>query len=137
MPHPTVYQQMVGTNTAFTAGSTKTLNGAAVPTQMVKIGTLCALVYANAKTNNLTISAKWQCSDDNSTYRDATTQNNAANVVIVTGTGSDVNDYKVIPCPSEIASFPFVRLQLYTGASSADGTNDTGTISYRYIRDYV
>lgn len=132
------YTRVNGTVTAFTAGAApKTLAGATLRTQEIEPATLTALVVPNAKTNTLTIAGKWQVSDDNSTWVDVIPVNNAATVVLVTGTGSDVTVTRCVEAPNGLNGFSFVRFALVTGTAVADGTDDKGTISYRYqkVRD--
>ena len=136
MIHPVQYQSEAGTAQLFVAGAApKTISGTAKPTNTIRKGTLIALVLASATTNTTTISGVWQVSDDNSTWYNVVPQNNAAKVVQVTGTGSAVASTIVYEAPNGIQSFKFVRFSLVTGTSTADGTTDGGTISYRWLKD--
>lgn len=136
MIHPVNYQTVAGAAQLFTSGAAgKLLYGAVINTNIVKPNTLIALVLASAKTNTTTITGKWQVSDDNSTYYDVVPQNNAARVAQVTGTGSAVASTVVYEAPNAILSFKYVRFAIITAVSTADGTDDGGTISYRYIKD--
>lgn len=136
MKHPVNYQTDAGTAQLFTAGAAaKYIYGNVRNTQTVKDGTLIAVVLASAKTNTLTITGFWQVSDDNSTWIDVVPQNNAARVAQVTGTGSAVASTKAYEAPTAITSFKYARFGLATGVGSADGTDDGGTIGYRWVLD--
>jgi hypothetical protein len=136
MIHPVQYQTVAGAAQLFTSGAApKSLYGAVINTSIVRPGTLIALVLASAKTNTTTITGKWQASDDNSTFYDVTPQNNAARVAQVTGTGSAVASTVAYEAPMAIQSFKYIRFAIVTGTGTADGTDDGGTISYRYLKD--
>lgn len=117
--------------TALSGAAPQTGAGNAVQMQDVVVGTLCANIYAQATTNTLTISAKWKVSDNGITWRDAKVPNNAANVVIVTGTGSAVADNIVLAAPDCVYGKRYAKCDLVTaGATAAAG--DEYNISYGY-----
>lgn len=76
--------------TGFTGAAPQTVAGALLVTRELK--NISALVYVKATTNTLTVTAKWQVSNDGSTFYDAYGPNRATNVAIATGTGSAVTD---------------------------------------------
>lgn len=136
MLYPGSYQTKTGAAQLFTAGAApKSLYGDTINLNLVQPGTLTALVLASAKTSTTTITGKWQVSDDASTFYDFTPMNNAANVTLTTGTGSAVAATKVFAAPDGISSWKYGRFAIVTGVSTADGTDDGGTISYRYLAD--
>ena len=135
---PNFYKVINGASTAIPAGAApKTLAGTTVITNQVQVGSLSALVVANARTNTLTLTGKWQVSDDNSTFQDFTPINNATNVALVTGTGSDVTATRAFEAPHGIFGWKYARFVLTSGVGVADGTNDAGTISYRYLMHWA
>ena len=117
---------------AFASGAApKTINGKTITSDYVGSG-LSARCTVSARTNTTTISAKWQVSNDNSTWLDVKTANAAANVALVTGTGSDVAADVVIDAPAACLGWKYCRIQCYTAVSTADGTNDVAATSYNY-----
>ena len=119
---------------AFPAGTApRLISGKSVLMDYVATGTLSARVTGAARTNTLTVSARWQVSFNNSDWLEiAASPNNPANVVLATGTGSDGAFDRVLPAPDGVYAYPYARIQLYTGVGSADGTNDLGATSYNY-----
>jgi len=98
-----------------------------------KVASLSALVTVLAQTNTLTIAAKWQVSNDKSTWVDvANGSQNAAAVVLQTGTsGTDVAVSKAIPAPDAIYGWKYARIALVTGGTTG-ATADTYAMSYCY-----
>lgn len=136
-PNSTISFTAITASTAFASGAApKYLAGGAVSMLEVQFGTLSALCTVQAETSTLTIAAIWQVSTDGTTYYNvAGTANNAANVVIATGTGSDDDPVTVcIPAPDAVYAYPWARLRLASGVGSADGTNDYGGAVYRALR---
>lgn len=109
-------------------GAGNTLSAVAM---RVALGSLSALVYAQATTNTLTITGKWQVSQNGSTWRDCFTSNNAAQVIIVTGTGSAVASTRAVEAPACAYGFPFIRYVVVTGAATA-AAGDEFNIGYNY-----
>lgn len=100
----------------------------------VEPGTLGAHVYAKATTNLLTITGKWQTSANGSTWRDCDVANNAANVALVTGTGSAVTTTKRISAPASALGQRYCRFVVVTGAASGGGAGtDEYSIAYSYV----
>lgn len=108
--------------------------GATLLAQNVTPGTLSAVYLVDAETSTVTLAAQWQGSDDNSTWIDiAGTPNNAANVVLATGTGgADASVTKAVPAPTGAYGFRYIRARVIVGGTTAAAV-DTYAISYRYL----
>ena len=80
------------TTTALAGAAPQTGAGNAFSVVDAQPFTLSATVYGQATTNTLTITPKWQARNTvgAGTWYDVFAPNNAANVVMVTGTGSAV-----------------------------------------------
>jgi hypothetical protein len=118
----------------LTGSAPQTGAGATIASTSVEPGTLSAHVYAKATTNTLTITGKWQTSADGSTWRDCVTPNNAANVVLVTGTGSAVTATKRISAPSSALGQRLCRFVVVSGVGVGGGAGtDEYAISYSYL----
>ena len=98
-----------------------------------KAVSLSAVLVVDIETSTLTATALWQVSNDNSTWLDlAYTPNNAAAVVIATGTGgADPTVTKVIPAPDAIHGYRYARISVVMGVTNGT-TNDTYEIGYTY-----
>ncbi len=121
--------------TAFTGAAPQNVDGNTVSmiAEKVAIGSMSANVYALATTNTLTITAKWQVSDDNSTWRDCKLPNGALNVALVTGTGSAVTDTLCLAAPDCVYGKPYARVRLVSGTGSGGGLAvDEGSVSYNW-----
>lgn len=96
-----------------------------------KLKSLSALVTVLAETNTLTWAAKWQVSNDGSTWVDLTNgSQNAAAVALATGTaGADVAVSRVIPAPDSVYGWRFARIALVTGGTTG-ATADTYAMGY-------
>ena len=102
-------------------------------------GTLSVLLYAQATTNTLTLTGKWQVSLKGTTadtWYDAMTVNDAANVLLVTGTGSAVNSTRFVEAPDSVYGYRFARYVLVTGGTTAS-TGDEYSMSYQYMRPFA
>lgn len=120
----------------FNSDAAGTLDAAAtVVMSQVKPGSLCAEATVDAETNTLTIAVAWQVSKDNSTWlRLGATANNAAEVVLATGTaGADAAVTRVIPAPDAVYSFPYARACALSGVTTG-GASDVWDIKYHYLR---
>jgi hypothetical protein len=112
------------------AGSTT--GGTALATAGIEPGTLSCLVTVDAETNTITLTAKFQVSDDNSTWYDlAGDAQNPANVLLATGTGgADAAVSMVLPVPTQALGWKYVRAAVVnlvaTGAAA-----DTYAFSFR------
>lgn len=119
--------------TALSGAAPQTGAGSAFPVDAAEPFTLSATAYAQATTNNLTITGKWQARNSvgSGTWRDFYGPNGAANVVMVTGTGAAVAATRSIAAPSSIVSVMEARFVLVTGAEAA-GAGDEYSVSYNY-----
>lgn len=98
-------------------------------------GTLYAEVYAKATTSTLTLTGKWQISHDNSTWIDVVPQNNAANVVLVTGTGSAVTATRAFDAPSAVYGSKYIRFVVVSGVGVGAGLGqDEFSITYGWMK---
>lgn len=120
-----------GTATALSGSAPQTGAGNKLDMSRIQPGTLSAEVYGQATTNTLTITGKWQVSDNASTWYDADLANNAADVALVTGTGSAVASTKQFDAPAAVYGSRWARFVVVTGVASAS-TGDEYTIGYSY-----
>jgi hypothetical protein len=98
-----------------------------------KVRNLSALVTVDAETSTITISGKWQVSNDGSTWVDVThgTQNAAA-VVLATGTaGADAAVTRAFEAPSAVYGWRKARFAITNGVVTGNAV-DTYAISYSY-----
>lgn len=124
---------VTGTATGVAPGGTITSNKVTIGGSRQRAASLSALVTVDAETENLTITAKWQASNDDSTWVDvANGPQNAAGVALATGTsGADAAVTKAIPAPSAIEGFKYARLALVVGGDT--GTDDdTYSVGFCY-----
>lgn len=98
-----------------------------------KVKNLSAVLNLDIETSSLTMAAKWQVSNDASTWYDvAHGSQNAAAVVLGTGTGgADAAITKAVPAPDSIYGYRFARLALVT-AGATGAAVDTYSIGYSY-----
>ncbi len=120
--------------TAFTGAAPQSVTGNTVVMNKVENGTLSAKVVALATTNTLTVTVKWQASDDGATFVDcASSPQNAANVALVTGTGAAVTDTRIIPAPAGVYGKRYARCVAVSGTGVGAGLGqDEASISYNY-----
>lgn len=109
-----------------------TAEGTALSMRTVEPHTLSAYFNLTANTNTLTIAGYWEVSDDNSTFYEVAPLNNAAKVVMTTGTGSDVDYDKVIECPPGCYGWKYVRAAVVSGVATG-AADDTYAITYRWL----
>lgn len=107
---------------------------ATVLMQKVTPGTLSAVYVVDAETEDITVAAQWQGSDDGSTWVDiAHAPQNPAAVVLATGTGgADAAVTRAVPAPSAVYGFRYARAAVVNGAKTGAAV-DTYDISYRYL----
>lgn len=118
----------------FTGAAPQALNGTTVPMRNVTPLTLSANVYTKATTNTLTLTGKWQVSDDGTTWRDTYGSNRAAYVVAVTGTGSAVTDTSNVGAPESVNGKRFCRYVITSGVGVGGGAGtDEASISYNWM----
>jgi len=108
--------------------------GATVVVNQIQRGSLAAEFTVDVETSTITLYADWQVSDDASTWKVLAPANNAANVIIATGTGgADASVQTVLEAPQAVYSFRYCRLalrnQITTGAAV-----DTYSIKYHYLK---
>lgn len=118
------------------AGTTN--GGTSIRTNNILPGTLSCVFLVDAETDTITITGKWQVSDDNVTFVDMPTQNNAANVVLATGTaGADAAVTLAIPAPLAISGRKWVRAAVINGVATGN-TVDTFsmTLNYRKVTGF-
>lgn len=117
----------------LTGAAPQTGTGLTQPMIDVEPATLSANVYAKATTSTLTLTAKWQVSDDGATWIDAYGSNRAANVAIVTGTGSAVTDTIAVTAPEAVYGHRYSRLLVVSGVGVGGGAGvDEFSISYNF-----
>lgn len=95
-----------------------------------KIAQMCAVVNVTAATSTLTWTGKWQVSNDNSTWIDVRQSNNAANVVLATGTSAATGDL-AIDAPYSVYGSKYARFVLVNGVATG-GVTDLYAISYSF-----
>lgn len=110
-----------------------TTGGTALGTADIQPGTLSCLFTVLAETNTLTITGKFQVSDDNSTWYDlAGDAQNPANVAIATGTaGADTATTRVLPVPPSAVGWKYIRAAVVNGVATG-AAGDTYAFSFRY-----
>lgn len=120
--------------TGFTGAAPQSVNGNIVVMNKVDNSTLSAKVYALATTNTLTVTVKWQASDDGATWVDcASSPQNAANVALATGTGSAVTATRIIPAPVGVYGKRYARVVAVSGVGVGGGLGvDEASMSYNY-----
>lgn len=98
-----------------------------------KVRDLSALLTVDAETSTLTMTAKWQGSNDTSTWFDiANAPQNVAATALATGTGgADASVVKVIPAPPAVEGFRYARCSIVIGVVTG-ATVDTYSIAYNY-----
>lgn len=95
-------------------------------------GSISAAFTVDAETNTITVEARWEVSNDKSTWLDMPVQGNTAVTVLATGTaGADAAVTKVIPAPLAVHGWrycrPVVVNRVVTGNSA-----DTWAIDLHY-----
>lgn len=130
-------------STVATTGTLDTLvagtrtAGATVAMGVLKPGSLAAEITVDVETNTITLYADWQVSDDASTWLVVAPANNAANVVIGTGTaGADAAITKVLEAPPSVYSFRYCRLAVRNEVATGAAV-DTYSIKYHYLKPSV
>lgn len=116
--------------TGFTGAAPQSVNGPWIPTNNIE--NLSAVAYGKATTNTLTVTFKWQVTNDGgSTTYDVYPANNAALVAQVTGTGSAVTATRTIDAPPAVYGYTNVRLVAVSGVGSGGGAGtDEASIAY-------
>jgi hypothetical protein len=98
-----------------------------------KVKNLSCKAVLLAETNTITLTTKWQVSNDNSTWVDcANGSQNAAGVIVGTGTsGSDTAVTRVYPAPESVYGWQWARMVVVVGVTTG-AVGDTYTLSYAY-----
>jgi hypothetical protein len=90
------------------------------------------IVSMKVNTTSLTLTPKWQGSQDGTTWRDLFSANSAANVATAGGTGSDVTTVRDVAIGKR--GYKYVRVVFVTGGATAHATADTyEIIGYNWI----
>lgn len=98
-----------------------------------KVKELSATLIIDAETDTITVTARWQGSNDASTWVNIShgTQN-AAGVVLATGTaGADAAVTLNIPAPANSAGWKYLRCAPIVGVTTGAAV-DTWSVQYRY-----
>lgn len=119
-----------GNANTLVAGTVTPGNTVAIGATNQKIAHLAAIVNVTAATSTLTWTGKWQVSNDNSTWIDLRQSNNAANVVLATGTSAATGDI-AFDVPYAAYGFRFTRFVLVNGVVTG-AAGDLYAISYVY-----
>ncbi len=112
-----------------------TTGGTAIATANIEPGSMSCLFTVLAETNTITLTGKFQCSDDNSTWYDlAGDAQNPANVAIATGTaGADTATTRVLPVPFSATGWKYIRAAVVNGVATG-AAGDTYAFSFRVKR---
>lgn len=116
-----------------------TTAGTALSTVGIERDTLSCHVNVDAETNTITLTAKFQVSDDNSTWYDlAGDAQNPANVLLATGTGgADAAVDRVLPVPTQALGWKWVRPALVNlVATGAAADTYSFTFHFRVDQDF-
>lgn len=113
---------------AAVSGSTVFMGGVSL-----KVTQLSALVGVTANTSGLTLTARWQASNDASSWFTLVGANNAANVALATGAsgGGNVAANVISSPPQAIEGWKYARCQVLVGVATGT-TNDLYSIKYSY-----
>jgi hypothetical protein len=116
-----------------------TTGGTALPTIGIEMGTLSCLCTVDAETSTITLTAKFQVSDDNATWYDlAGDAQNPANVLLATGTGgADAAVDRVLPVPSQALGWKYVRAAVVNGVAQGAAVDTYAfTFKYRFVSGF-
>lgn len=98
---------------------------------------LAAVVETGITTTSLTVTSKWQVSNDGTNWVDFLGLNCAANVqVAAAGSGSLVTTQYVQGFPGVNPGFPYIRLAVKTGGATG-GTGDNVTVAYNFRKRWT
>lgn len=125
-----------GTGTFNTVTATSQVSGNAVfiGNDVARASALSALCVLLAETNTLTLTVKWQVSNDNTTFYDcAQSISNAAATVVGTGTaGADTAVTRVFEAPQAVYGWKYARVAFVVGVATG-AAGDTYTYGYNYV----
>jgi hypothetical protein len=119
-----------GNANTLVAGTVTPGNGIFMGRTAQKVANLSATVNVTAATASLTWTGKWQVSPDNATWQDVHNSNNAAYVVIATGTSAATGNI-CYDAPPAVYGAAFARFVLVNGAETG-AAGDLYAISYNY-----
>lgn len=127
--------KITGNFNGVNAGSAVAGKAISVGNETQRVRALSARLSLDIETSTLTAAALWQVSNDNTNWIDvAYAPNNAAAVVLATGTGgADPTVTKIIPAPDAVYGYRFARISVVMGVTNGT-TNDTYEIGYAYRR---
>jgi hypothetical protein len=121
------------TTGSLTGSAPQTGAGATLVAANIDTGSLSASIAVTATVSTLTLTGKWQACDDGSTWVDCFPSNNAAQVTIVTGTGSAVSSTRKVDAPPSVYGHLYARYVVVSGVASALGAaSETYSIAYDY-----
>jgi hypothetical protein len=123
-----------GTFNTITAGNAVAGNPVYMGSDVARASNLSALCVLLAETNTLTLTVKWQVSNDNTTFYDcAFSIGNAAATVVGTGTaGADAAVTKVFEAPQAVYGWKYARVAFVVGVATGAAA-DTYTYGYSYV----
>lgn len=125
-----------GSFTGQTIGGLQYGNTLHLGDPIASVQALSARCNVTANTSNLTISAKWQGSNDNTSWDDVyDNQYDVGVALLATGTGSAVNSVKGIGAPQVMYGYKYARVAFIVGASTGSvtgTTNDSFSVGYTY-----
>lgn len=99
---------------------------------LVADDTLSALVSVDAETNTITIESVWEVSNDASTWYECRGLNNAAIVVLATGTaGADALVTRVLEAPKAAYGWRYARCSVRNLVANGLSA-DTYSVSYNF-----
>lgn len=124
---------VTGTLTGLAPGSQANGTALFIGQSERRVDDLSAHLTVLAETNTLTITAKWQGSNDRSTWIDlANGSQNASGVALATGTaGADASVTRSFGAPNAAYAHQFVRCSLVVGVVTGTD-NDTYSVGYSY-----
>lgn len=124
-----------GNFNSVTAGSQVAGNAIFIGNDVSRASSLSALCVLLAETNTLTLTVKWQVSNDNSTWYDFSySVGNAAPTVVGTGTaGADSAVTKVFEAPQGVLGWKYARVAFVVGVATG-AAGDTYTYGYNYVQ---
>lgn len=135
MSHPQYATGAHSTSISF-SGSAKTdvaQNATTLVTRKLQMNTLSARAAVTVATNSLTVTPKWEVSDDQSTYYAVKNPSNAAWTVLATGNGTGATTNHVLTAPSAVYGWRFCRVAL-TPAAATGTSADVATVTYNYVQ---
>lgn len=123
---------------ALSGAAPQTAAGKTLNPRAASEGTLSLFVKWKITTNTLTYTLKWQVSMDASTWDDVHPSNNAAIVVLATGTGSGVTAQKVVDAPAAVYGYNYARAIVVTGTASGGGAgvDEIQALSYSFRKPF-